>query len=113
MMPIQRHSRFLALTFVIACALLAKPARSTEICVINQTPDVLYIEVTTWSKSIKREVEPTSRICAEGDSSGEVIVATDPEAYDACEHLIQPGRTELLLRFNFGMCQWALFVPDS
>ncbi|MEO0344380.1 MAG: hypothetical protein AAF198_13180 [Pseudomonadota bacterium] len=80
---------------------------------INQTPDPLYIEITNWTKSLLREVQPTSKICVEGDSSADVVVSDTPEAYDYCEHLIQLGKTELLLRYNLGMCHWALFVPNT
>ena len=88
-------------------------AAQSQICVINQTPDTLYFEIATWTKTQQREVAPTSKFCVEGDSSGEIKVSDTPEAYDYCEHLIQPAETELLLRYNFGMCQWAKFIPDS
>ena len=92
---------------------LPTQAAQAEICVVNQTPDTLYIEIATWTKTQKREVAPTSKFCVEGDSSGEITVSKTPEAYDYCEHLIQPSETELLLRYNFGIYQWAKFIPDS
>ncbi|MEM0978242.1 MAG: hypothetical protein AAGJ34_11965 [Pseudomonadota bacterium] len=90
-----------------------RPA-TAEVCVVNQTPEPLYFAVATWSNSVQREVQPTSRVCVQGESSAEVVVSSEPEGLDGCEHLVQPGETELLLRFaGFGNCQWLKLVDDN